>query len=244
MKNYKSIFQKIFFSICVLLSFISCTNDEIRLKQSRIEIPTEVNGNIKDYITNANISGFKIEVERSCDREGYSYRNSEIVGSAITNSNGNYSIKFNHFLRSHESNVSYDIVYSREYNSSNDEYYVPSQSTTNLIKPGEAVTINLIATKRTELELTLDVLNNNNAPLSVSVSNLNMSWSHIMPSITQQNTTAVFKTTSVPDEDLRIQFYYFTIINDVRIRHEKIVYYHTTLDPVDRLNYTVDCSTF
>lgn len=235
--NLKKIFTIIFFLVCC----ISCTNeDDARLKKAEAGILTEVNGNVKDYILNTNISEFRIDIEKTVYKDG-SYYYSEVVGSINTDSNGNYTIKFMHNPRSDRADVRYNIVYGWGYNQDNDSYSVRYLNTTNLIKVGQSTTINLKATKRTELELTLNIVNNNNSPLRVFVNYSSMS---LYFQILEQNITNIERFSSIPDEDIEFSFNYVTIVNNISVRHSKIVPYHTSLDAVDSFNYTLDCSTF
>ena len=62
--------------------------------------------------------------------------------------------------------------------------------------------------------------------------------------IYEENITKTYTLRSKPDTDIKIIFWYYTGGNSARTLHEKVFSYHTTLDDVNTLGFTIDCSTF
>ena len=108
------------------------------------------------------------------------------------------------------------------------------------IKAGQTNIININAWKPITLRLNLNVTNNIIAPLNVrnDIGNTNF-FGNV--SIYEQNVTKTIELSSRPDTDIKIIFYYG---NSVETYRAKTILYHTTMDDVNVLNYSIDCSTF
>lgn len=249
-KNNINILQKIFLSVFAIFSLVSCTDEaDLHLKQPDSDpgIPTEVKGNVRDYLRGNNISGFKVEIAKIWRVKGSGLLGYEIIGRAVTDSEGNYSIKFNHAVRSYQKDVTYEFsnyfVGNYNYDFNTNYYYRIPYAANNSIKIGETGTVNIAATKLIELEITTNVLNNNHGPLSIYYNAPGVIM-YAPNKVSLQNTTEISRLRARPDQDVDITYSYFTTINNERIRHDKKFPYHPTIDDVNRLNYTVDCSTF
>ncbi len=244
-KNKTISFIKILLSTFIVFSIFSCTDEELSLKKTEAGIPTEIVGNVKEFRTNTDISGIKISVIRynyGFDSDSESIGPTQILGSAYTDSNGNYSIKFNHNLKKYIRSYEYRIAYSVANKTNDDKYYIPGedyQNTNILVNIGQTTTKNLKVTKMTELELTLNVLNNNNGSLFLEYVNyIRMDMSIFQ--IPEANTTKVYKFYTVPNKNFIISYFY-TANGGRRIKN---ISFGLNLSPLNVLNYTIDCSTF
>ncbi len=226
----------LFFSLAVILNIISCSKEEIKEDPG---IPTELKGHVSDNIRGINITGYKIVFVKSwssCSNWACGLTLQEIA-TAYTDSNGDYSIKFNHKLNAGElygiSEQYYGFPYYPE--------YLPS-TTSGGIKAGQINIININAWKPITLRLNLNITNNIVAPLNVrnQIGNSNESFLE-NASIYEQNIIKTIELRSKPDADIKIIFYYG---NSVETYRAKTILYHTTMDDVNILNYNIDCSTF
>ena len=89
---------KTFFIVIVNFNLISCSKEEIK---EDLGVPTELKGKVADNIRGINIYGYKIVLVKSwssCNNWACGLVSQEI-GTAFTDINGNYSIKFNNSLR-------------------------------------------------------------------------------------------------------------------------------------------------
>ena len=230
--------KKIILLLMAIINF-SCSKEDV------IEdpvVPTELKGHVSDNIRGLNISGYKIVLVKSwesCSNWACGLTLQEI-GTAYTNVNGDYSIKFNYRLNPGESYGISEQYYGFPYYP---EYLASSSG--GGIKAGQTNVININAFKPILLKLNLQVLNNNNAPLRVrnEIDNSTNSFLNT-ENIYEQNVTKTYFLNSRPDTDIKIIFWYYAGTNAVQTLHKKIFLHHTTLDEVDTLNYTVDCATF
>lgn len=228
----------IFFFIFSVLSIASCSKEDIKT-QNDIGIPTELKGNVKDYTRGINISGYKIVFVKSW-RKCVNYAcplTIQEIETTYTDDNGNYSIKFNHKLNEGESYGLSEQYYGTPYYPE----YLPSL----IIKAGQTNIKNIDAWKPIKLQMNIEVLNNNNSPLMVRNEILNSDLTFYNPeNIYEQNIVKTYNMISKPDQDVKIIFWYNGGTYSVPIIHQKIFTYHTTLDDVNVLNYSIDCSTF
>ncbi len=98
------------------------------------------------------------------------------------------------------------------------------------------------AWKPVKLRLNVQVVNNNNAPLIVrNVIDGGDSGFLNVEFFYEQNVSRTVELKSKPGTDIKIIFYYGNSYESYR---QKVFLYHTTLEDVQELNYTIDCSTF
>lgn len=222
-------------SFIIIFSIASCSKDEIT---EDLGIPTELKGKVSDNIRNTNINGYKIKLvtsESSCSNWMCGLKLTD-VGSAVTNINGEFLIKFNYKLKPGQSYGIEEQYYGTPYFPE----YLPTGS--GEIKAGQTNILNINAWKPIILRLNLTITNNNNTPLNVrnEIGNSNTSFLN-NESIYEQNIIKTVDLRSRPDTDIKIIFYYG---NSVATYRSKTFLYHTTMDDVNILNYNIDCSTF
>ena len=225
------------FIFVVAFNLISCSDD------SEVDngIPTILKGHVSDNIRGINISGYKIVLVKSYYvsnglwNSGYA---NEVIATAYTDDNGDYSITFNYKLKEGESYAFYEQYYGNPYYPE----YLPGGMG---IKAGKTNINNINAWKPIALNLNVQVLNNNNPPLKIRNEIDNSTNSFLNTEfIYEQNISKTYYLRSKPNTDIKIIFWYHTGNNPVQELHQKTFLYHTTLDDVNTLNYTIDCSTF
>lgn len=161
----------------------------------------------------------------------------EEIATAYTDSNGDYSIKFNYKLNPEESYVMSEQYYGMP-------YYPEYQSGAGGIVAGRMNTVNINAWRPVELRLTVDVLNNKNSPLMVRSEFNSNKMLNATEFIYEQYIKKPYILRSKPNSDINIIFWYYTGSNSFGVLHQKTIPFRTTLDNVITLNYTIDCSTF
>ncbi len=223
----------------ITLNTISCSKEETEGSG----IPTELKGHVSDKIRGINISGYEVFLYRGWRLwEAGEY---ELVGKAVTDLNGNYSIKFEHNIKDYES---YDFIapslsYNQDY-----LYYAEVDYTPNFeIMAGKTNVLNINAWKPVQLELHIEVLNFENKSLIVynefvsHVFSYQLGWQDIwLPN----GGIGTCTLDSRPDSDITVVFQYNCGTYPNLIEVKKTFNYHTTLEEVQRLNFTIDCSTF
>lgn len=224
--------KKVILCLILVLNFQFCSKDELIEDKG---ILTTVKGNVSDSIKNIKIEGYKIVLAKSwincsnwmCGIE------TEKVATTYTDSNGNYEILFDYKLSSNESYGLLEQYYGLD-------YYPEYNAETNIIA-GQENTININAWTPIKLELNLNILNNKNGPLHVGniIDNSNNYFLNT-ENIYDENIVSFYILRSKPATDIEIVFWYY--IDEYL--HEKTILYHTTLDHVNTLNLTIDCSTF
>jgi hypothetical protein len=224
----------LFLSLILFQNFISCSKDEIK---EDLGIPTELKGHVSDNIRNTNIVGYKIVFQKSwsdCSNWACGIASQDIA-IAYTDSNGDYSIKFNFKLKDGERYNIEEQYYGYPYFPE----YLPTSTG---IYAGQINRIDINAWKPITLRLNLTITNNTVAPLNVrnEIGNSNSSFLN-NESIYELNTTKTVELSSRPNSDIKIIFYYGNSIGTYR---SKTFLYHTTFNDVDILNYSIDCSTF
>lgn len=229
---------KILFGSLIILSTLSCSRDEIT---EDLGIPSELKGKVSDNIRNTNMSGYKIKLvtsESSCSNWMCGLKVIEIA-SAVTDSNGEFLIKFNYKLKDGQSYGIEEQYYGNPYYPE----YLPNGN--GGIKAGQTNILNINAWKPITLKLNLNITNNIFAPLHVrnEIGNSNKSFLNT-EFIYEQSIIKTYNLRSRPDSDIKIIFWYYTGTQTVPILHQKTILYHTTLDDVNILNYNIDCSTF
>ena len=223
-----------FLSLIISLNLISCTKDEIK---EDLGIPTTLKGHVSDNIRGNNISGYKIVFQKSwsdCSNWACGIV-SQNIATAYTDNNGDYSIEFNYKLKQGES-------YNIEEQYYGFPYYPEYLQTNTGILAGQINRIDINAWKPITLRLNLTITNNTVAPLNVrnEIGNSNSSFLNT-ESIYEQNINKTVELSSRPDSDIKIIFYYG---NSVETYRAKTFLYHTTMDDINILNYSIDCSTF
>lgn len=216
-----------------MLYFVSCSQKE------DIGVQTILKGHIPDKVRGINISGYKIVLVKSwvsC-RNFMCGTSSQEIATTHTDNNGDYSITFNYKLKEGESYALAEQYYGTP--------YYPEYLTSGGIIPGKTNTRNINAWKPIELKLNLEVVNNNNAPLHVrnEIDDSNTSFLNA-ENIYEENIIKTYTLRSKPNTDIKIIFWYWAGTNSSRTLHQKTIAYHTTLDDVNTLSYTIDCSTF
>jgi len=217
----------------LILNLTSCSKEDVGVK-------TTLTGRVSDNIRGVNISNYKIvlvKTSQGCSNFKCATR-SEEVASTYTDSNGDYSITFNYKINDGEaytlSEQYYGIPYEPEYSQ-----YIS-------ISPGITNIININAWTPIELKLNVEVLNNTNNPLMIrnEIDNSNTTFMNT-ENIYEENINKTYTLRSKPNTDIKIFFWYFEGGNGpTRILHQKTFLYHTTLEDVNTLSYTIDCSTF
>ena len=225
-------------SFIIIFSIASCSKDEIT---EDLGIPTELKGKVSDNIRNTNINGYKIKLvtsESSCSNWMCGLKLTD-VGSAVTDINGEFLIKFNYKLKAGQSYGIEEQYYGNPYFPE----YLPNGS--GGIKSGQTNILNINAWKPITLRLNLNIINNNFSPLHVrnEIGNSNESFLNT-EFIYEQNITKTYDLRSRPDSDIKIIFWYYTGTNPVPTLHQKTILYHTTMDDINILNYNIDCTTF
>ncbi len=229
---------KLILSLFILI-IVSCSPEDEGIKDKGI--PTEIRGNVSDNIRGINIVGYKIKLVknwRSCSNWMCGWVSEEIE-TVYTDSYGNYTIKFNYKLNEGESYAFEEQYYGTPYYPE----YLPSSSSG--VIAGQTNIKNINAWKPIQLKLNLNILNNNFAPLHVrnEIGDSNESFLNT-ENIYEPNINKSYYLGSRPNSDIKIIFWYYTGSNPVPTLHQKTVLYHTTLEDVNELNYTIDCSTF
>ena len=223
-----------FHTILLFTSFLVLNS--CKKKTPELGIETVIKGHVSDTIRGINISGYKIELDKSwtiIDFAG-SRTVSEEVATAYTDTNGNYSITFNYKLKDGESYTWPEQYYGTPYYP---EYLQPIK-----IIAGNTNIVNINAWAPIKLNLNLQILNNNNGPLHVrNVFNNGTYLEAVF--IYDQNITNTYSLRSRPGSDINIIFWYLTGSNSNLTTHQKTIPYHTPLNDV-ALNFIIDCSTF
>ena len=233
MKNFNIII------VIFVLAFnlLSCSKDETVDNG----ISTVLKGNVSDNIRGINISDYKIVLVKKIYvvngwNSGTAY---ETISTAYTDVNGDYTITFNYKLKDDES-----YAFAKQYYGN--PYYPEYLLNGDGIKAGQINVNNINAWKPITLNLNVQVLNNNNPSLNVR-NEIDTSTNSFLNTefIYEQNITKTYYLRSKPDTDIKIIFWYYTGNGiSVPTLHAKTFLYHTTLDDINTLNYTIDCSTF
>lgn len=223
-----------FHTILLFTSFLVLNS--CKKENPELGIETVIKGHVSDTIRGINISGYKIELDKSwtiIDFAG-SRTVSEEVATAYTDTNGNYSITFNYKLKDGESYTWPEQYYGTPYYP---EYLQPVK-----IIAGNTNIVNINAWRPLILNVNVQVLNNNSGPLHVRTEFNNKTTLHV-EDIYENNITTTRSLRTRPGSDINIIFYYFTgnIANPTL--HQKTIPYHTPLNDV-ALNFIIDCSTF
>ncbi len=223
----------------IALNTISCSKEETEGSG----IPTELKGHVSDRIRGINISGFEVSVYKSCITFlGNEFEN---TGIGTTDENGNYSIKFDY----NDKTCSFYQIASLTNKSSDNSnlYYVEEDNPFLEIEAGKTNILNINAWKPVQLELHIEVLNFENKSLIVynefvsHVFTYQLGWQDIwLPN----GGIGTCTLDSRPDSDITIVFQYNCGTYPNLIEVKKTFNYHTTLKEVQRLNFTIDCSTF
>lgn len=228
-----AVFIRIIISSILILSFISCS------KEDDVGVQTVLKGHVSDNIRGINIEGYKIVLVKSwvsCSNFMCGTSSQEIA-TTYTDENGDYSITFNYKLSEGESYGLSEQYYGTPYYSE----YLSSKR----IVAGKTNIKDINAWRPIELKLDVKVLNNDNAPLHIRNEIVNGDPRLFGTEfIYEQNIHRTYTLRSRPDTDIKIIFWYYTGDNSARTLHEKTMLYHTTLDDVNALSYTIDCSTF
>ncbi|MDF3078095.1 MAG: hypothetical protein K0S09_1984 [Sphingobacteriaceae bacterium] len=223
-------------SPCVL-TLVSCSKEKNYPNPHGVE--TTIKGHVSDPIRGLNISGYKIVLVKSapfCANFMCGTR-SEEVASTLTDSNGDYIIKFDYNLNQGES---YGI--SEQYYGN--PYYPEYPAGKSEIKAGNINVLNIDAWEPIRLTLNIDVLNNNHPSLNVRAEFGTNKILDATEFIYEQNTKKVYSLRSKPNSNINIIFWYYTGTNASPVLHQKTIPFRTTLAPVTPLNFTIDCSTF
>lgn len=216
----------------LLITIASCSKEEVGVQ-------TVLKGHVSDHIRGINIEGYKIVLVKSwvsCENFMCGL-NSEEAATAYTDEKGAYSITFNYKLKERERYTLLEQYYGSPYYP---EYPHPIE-----IAPGKTNTVDINAWKPIELRLNVTVLNNAGPPLMIrnEVDDSGTAFLHT-ENIYEENITKTYTLRSKPDTDIKIIFWYYTGANPSQTLHQKTFLYHTTLDDVNTLSYTIDCSTF
>lgn len=217
----------------VLLSIIaSCSKEDIGVQ-------TVLKGHVSDNIRGINIEGYKIVLIKSwesCENFMCGLK-SEEVATTYTDKNGDYSITFNYKLKEGERYTLLEQYYGSP--------YYPEYLNQIEIVSGKTNTVDINAWKPVELRLNVTVLNNISPPLMIrnEIDDSNTAFLNT-ENIYEENITKTYSLRSKPDTDIKIIFWYYTGDNPFRTLHQKSFLYHTTLDDINTLSYTIDCSSF
>ncbi|MER2998536.1 hypothetical protein [Pontibacter populi] len=225
---------KIVAGFVLLSTIVSCSKEDIGVQ-------TVLKGHVSDNIRGINIEGYKIVLIKSwvgC-KNFICGLNHEEVATAYTDKNGEYSITFNYKLKGKE-----DERYTLLEQYYGTPYY-PEYSKQIEISPGKTNTVDINAWKPVELRLTVAVLNNVNPPLMIrnEIDDSNTAFLNT-ENIYEENITKTYSLRTKPNTDIRIVFWYYTGDNPFLTLHQKTFSYRTTLDDINTLSYTIDCSTF
>jgi len=225
--------QKIAASLILILTLASCSKEDI------IGVRTVIKGHVSDNIRGKNIGGYKVVLSKSwssCETFKCGVKSVE-VATAHTDENGDYSITFNYKLKEGESYGLVEQYYGSPYYS---EYIGRTE-----IVAGKTNIVDINAWKPIELKLNAEVLDNKNKPLMVrnEIDDSNRAFLNV-ENINEENITKTINLRSKPNTDIKIIFWYYTGPYSSQTLHQKTFLYHTTLDDVTTLSYTIDCSTF
>lgn len=200
---------------------------------------TVVLGHVSDKARGINISGYKIVLIKSwreCRNFACGWVFDE-VGTAYTNSNGDYSIVFNYKLKEGESYTIQEQYYGNP--------YYPEIQQLIIVERGLANVVDINAWKPVVLKLNLEVLNNTSKPLMVG-NKLTGSEKFLFntENIYEQNIKKTYNLKTKPGSDIKILFWYLDRSSPYPILHQKEMLYHTPLDYLYTLDIKIDCSTF
>ena len=209
---------------------MSCSKEDIGIQ-------TILKGHVSDNLRGINISNYKIVLVKywdSCSNFKCGTKTVE-VATTYTDSNGDYSISFNYKLNDGEKYSLSEQYYG--------DPYKPEYSKKINIIPGKTNTLDINAWKPIELRLNVEVLKNINTPLMIR-NEIDNTIILNTENIYEENITKTYTLRSKPNSDINIIFWYYTGTNPFPVLHQKIFPYHTTLDDVNTLTYTIDCSSF
>lgn len=218
------------------LSYMSCK------KEKEQGIATVIKGHVEDSIRGINLSGYKIVLVKKVGTECAGWECGTVfekTASAYTDSNGNYLLRFNYKLKPGQAYYIEEQYYGIP-------YYHESSSNYGAIIAGDTNIINMNAWKPIELKLNIRVLNNDHPPLMIGNELAGNPYPFLnVENIYQQSINETYILRSRPNSDINIIFYYNINYNSpTPTVHKKTIPYHTSLDSVATLNYTIDCSTF
>ncbi len=226
MKTFKMIFYT-----PLLLLFIQSS-----CKKEDVGVETIIKGHVSDNVRGINISGYKIEVDKSWTIADFygSSTVSEEVATAYTDANGNYSITFNYKLKGGESYTWPEQYYGTP--------YYPEYLQSVKIIAGNTNIVNINAWAPIKINLNLQILNNSSKDLHVRNEFNNGTYLGV-EEIYDQNISKTIAIRSRPGSDTKIIFWYYTGGYTNPTLHQKTILYHTPLNDVT-LNFIIDCSTF
>ena len=216
--------------------FISCK------KKTDHGIPTILKGHVMDSIRGTSISGYKITLIKKVGQDCANWQCGTIfenVATVYTDNNGDYLINFDHHVLPGQ-----EYYYKEEYYGI--PYFHESSSGTGAIVGCGTNIINVNAWKPVELKLNVQVLNNHTPPLNMRnvLASTNQTLLNV-ESVYQQNMNSTYTLRTRPNSDINIIFYYtVNYASPTPTTHQMIIPYHSTLDSVTTLNFTIDCSTF
>lgn len=220
-------------SFALLVNFTSCSNED------EVGVKTTLKGHVSDDIRGINISGYKIVLVKSwssCSNFMCGLRSEEIA-TTYTDTNGDYSITFNYKVKEGESYTLEEQYYGTP-------YYPEYLKKINIVA-GKINTVNINAWEPIALKLNVKVANNNNTPLMIgNLSDGSNSMWFNTEDIYEQNINKTYNLRSRPDSDIKIIFWYYVGSHSSRTLHQKTILYHTSLDDINALDYTIDCSAF
>ena len=223
----------------VVLNCLSCKKENQKENKG---ITTFIKGRVVDSIRGVPVAGYKIVLVKKIGLHCAGWECGtlfETVATTYTDSSGNYLIMFNHNLQPGQGYYFEEQYYGIP-------YYHESSSGSGPIVAGTTNIMNMNVWEPVELKLNVQVTNNYYPPLVVrsefSGSGLNFLNTE---NIYQQNINGTYILRTKPNSDVNISFHYYINYNSPNpILHQMVIHYHTSLDSVTALNYTVDCSTF
>lgn len=224
--------------LAAIVSSISCKKENIKDNG----VPTILKGHVEDPTRGIKISGYKVVLLKKVGSDCASWQCGTIferIAEAYTDNNGDYSITFNYKVEPGQEYLLHEQYYGFP-------YYHESSSGSGPIRGGITNVINMTAWKPVELKVNVQVINNHTPPLVIRnvLASTNQTYLNV-ESIYQQNLTGTYILRSRPNSDVNIIFHYNVNWNSpTPTTHQKIIPYHTSLDSVQVLNYTIDCSTF
>lgn len=223
---------KIITGFVVLLTLASCSKEDVGVQ-------TILKGHVSDHIRGIDVSGYKIVLIKSwssCENFMCGLR-SEEVSTVYTDQKGEYSITFNYKLKEGETYTIAEQYYGSPYYP---EYFKRIE-----IIAGRTNIVDINAWRPIDLRLNVEVLNNINGPLMIrnEIDDGKSSFLNT-ENIYEENITKTYTLRSKPNTDIKIIFWYYTDNITHTDLHQKTFLYRTTLDDVNTLSYTIDCSTF
>ncbi|MHA7059919.1 hypothetical protein ACWGOQ_0022015 [Aquimarina sp. M1] len=219
--------------IIIIQLLISCDTDD-----GQASVVTTIKGRVYDVERNVNVEDFRIVLGTvECKFVNFAYGcPSSPIDSVWTDTNGNYSITYNHVLGK-------DHALLKQYYGT--PYYTEVIQKDSII-PGQENIKDIDAWYPVILELDLKIRNNDYEPLTIAngvIENDNISYLFGSQNVFEQEKDTLIYLRTKPNSDIEVRFTYATGYSNEDFHNYREVI-QTGVEDTLRKSYLIDCSSF